>query len=344
MPVNNTYAWVTYATVKEWHRLQRSFERGHFMNQASATAERRVSGISRLDERGVKFQRRTILAITIIPFAGFIAALVATWGWGVSPVDLGIFAFFYVLTGLGVTVGYHRLFTHRSFEAPPLLRAALAIAGSLAIEGSVISWVANHRRHHAYADKDGDPHSPHLDEGEGIGGIIRGLWHAHMGWLFDEEKTDLPRWAPDLLKEQRIVKIDRGFPMIVIATLLLPGLIGFALTQSPVGALTAFLWGSLVRVFMLHHITWSINSICHFYGKRPFVTTDYSTNNWVLSLISFGESWHNNHHAFPTSAVHGLGRWQFDPSAVVIRTLERLGLARNVKRASSKLLAAKRRA
>jgi stearoyl-CoA desaturase (delta-9 desaturase) len=295
-----------------------------------------------MDDKEVRFQRRVILIITVIPFVGFLAALIGLWGWGVSTTDFGIFMFFYVLSGLGVTVGYHRLFTHQSFKATPRLRAAFAAAGSLAVEGSVISWVANHRRHHAYADKDGDPHSPHLDEGEGLAGIVKGLWHAHVGWLFSSEKTEWSRWAPDLMKEKRMVQIDRAFPRLVVASFVAPAVVGLAMTQSLGGMVTAFLWGSLVRIFMLHHVTWSINSICHFYGKREFETTDYSTNNWVLSVISFGESWHNTHHAFPTSAVHGLGRWQVDISGFVIRSLERIGFARDVKVVSDKQLLSKR--
>ena len=301
-----------------------------------------VQGTVILDDHNVRFQRRVILVITIIPFLGFISAIVSMWGWGVSGVDFGIFLGFYLFSGFGITVGYHRLFTHRSFEASPRLRAALAFAGSMAVEGSVVSWVANHRRHHAYADREGDPHSPHLDEGEGMGGVLKGLWHSHVGWLFDDEKTDVDRWAPDLIKEQRIVKINKNFPWIVIFSFAAPALIGLAITQSVGGMVTAFLWGSLARIFMLHHVTWSINSICHFYGKRDFETTDYSTNNWVLSVISFGESWHNNHHAFPTSAVHGIGKYQFDVSAMVIRGLAKLGLARNVKTVSVKQLENKR--
>jgi stearoyl-CoA desaturase (delta-9 desaturase) len=295
-----------------------------------------------LDEVDARFQRRMVLIATIVPFVGFIAALVALWGRGLSPLDAVMFMTLYVLTGLGITVGYHRLFTHGSFRAARPVRILMAIAGSMAVEGSVISWVANHRRHHAYADKDGDPHSPHLDEGAGLKGVVKGLWHAHVGWLFDDEKTGLERWAPDLLKDRSMRRIDRLFPLWVVLSFVLPGIVGLVLTRSLWGGVTAFLWGSLVRIFMLHHVTWSINSICHFYGKRPFETTDFSTNNWVLSLVSFGESWHNNHHAFPSSAIHGLGRWQLDPSAAVIATLERLGLARDVRKVSPKQLEKKR--
>jgi stearoyl-CoA desaturase (delta-9 desaturase) len=240
-----------------------------------------------------------------------------------------------------VTVGYHRLLTHRSFRAPRPVRAVFAVAGSLAIEGSVISWVAAHRRHHAFADVEGDPHSPHLGEEEGVVGMLKGLWHAHVGWLFDEEKTSIERWAPDLLKDPVMTRIDRLFPALAAVSLVLPAVAGFAFTGTLWGAVTAFLWGGLARVFLLHHMTWSVNSICHYFGKRPFETTDLSTNNWPLALLSFGESWHNNHHAFPTSAIHGLGRWQIDPSGFVIRALERVGLARDVKRVTREQVAGK---
>jgi stearoyl-CoA desaturase (Delta-9 desaturase) len=302
---------------------------------------RRSSGINVLDDRGVRFQRRVVLIATVLPFAGFLIAVATLWGRGISGVDFGIMLGAYVITGLGVTVGYHRLLTHRSFETSRGVRLFLAIAGSMSVEGSVLSWVAAHRRHHAYSDKEGDPHSPHLDEGEGLKGVLRGLWHAHMGWLFSPDKSSPERWAPDLYKDESMRAIDRRFPLWVLISFAAPALMGLLITRSLWGGITAFLWGSLVRIFMLHHVTWSINSICHFYGQRPFQTTDYSTNNWLLSLISFGESWHNNHHAFPTSAVHGIGRWQFDLSAFFIGALEKLGLARNVKRVSEKQLRAK---
>jgi stearoyl-CoA desaturase (delta-9 desaturase) len=281
------------------------------------------------------------LTLTILPFAGFVAAVVSLWGRGLGASDAIAFVTMYVVTGLGVTVGFHRLLTHRSFEAPGWTRALLAAAGSMAVQGSVISWVAAHRRHHAFADKEGDPHSPHLEPEEGIGGVLKGLWHAHVGWLFDEHRTSPERWAPDLLKESSLVLIDRLFPALVVATFVMPALIGWALTGTLAGAFTAFLWGGLARVFLLHHVTWSVNSICHFYGRQPFETKDHSTNNWPLALISLGESWHNNHHAFPTAAVHGLGRFQVDISGLVISAMERLHVARRVKRVAPKQLAEK---
>ena len=309
---------------------------------APRIARRPISGIEVLDDRGVRLQRRMVLFATVLPFAGFVIAVATLWGRGISGVDFGIMLVTYILTGLGVTVGYHRLLTHRSFDAPRPLRTLLAVLGSMSVEGPVLTWVANHRRHHAYADKEGDPHSPHLDEGEGLGGILRGLWHAHMGWLFAPEKSSPERWAPDLNKDATMRMIDRLFPLWVVVSFAAPPLAGLVITRSLWGAITAFLWGSLARIFMLHHVTWSINSVCHFYGRRPFQTTDYSTNNWLLSLISFGESWHNNHHAFPSSAIHGIGKWQLDMSAMVIAFMEKLGWVRNVKRVSTKQLEGKR--
>ena len=300
-----------------------------------------IPGVSYMDERRAALQRRLVLAVTVIPFAGFVLAVWALWGQGLSVADAAIALSFYVFAGLGITIGFHRLFTHKSFETNNILKGLFAIAGSMAVQGPVITWVADHRRHHAFSDQEGDPHSPHLDEGPGVKGVAKGLWHAHMGWLFNDERTSARRWCPDMLRDPLLVKIDRLFPLWVVLTFTLPAAVGFAVTGTLRGAVTAFLWGSLVRIFMLHHVTWSINSICHFYGKRPFESDDHSTNNWPLALISFGESWHNNHHAFPTAAVHGIEKTQIDLSGAVIAGLERLRLARNVKRVTEKQLANK---
>ena len=301
-----------------------------------------IPGVRVLEPRMVRLQRRLVLAVTIGPFLGFILAVWSLWGTGLTVVDAGLFLFFYVFTGLGITVGFHRYLTHGGFETKPWVRSAFAIAGSMAIQGSVIAWVSDHRRHHAFSDRPGDPHSPHLDDGPGVRGVLKGLWHAHMGWLFKEELTSPQRWAPDLHKDPTMRWIDKYFPVWAVLSFLLPPALGFALTGTARGALTAFLWASLARIFLLHHVTWSINSICHFYGKRPYETPDYSTNNWMLALISFGESWHNNHHAFPTSAVHGIARGQIDPSGATIRLLQKMRLVRDVKVVTPKQLAAKR--
>ena len=300
-----------------------------------------IPGVRPLDPKVARLQRRLVLVVTIVPFIGFLMAVWTLWGTGLSAVDASIAFGMYCLTGLGVTVGFHRLFTHQSFQAKPWVRNALAIAGSMAVQGPVIRWVADHRRHHAFADQPGDSHSPHLDEGPGIKGVVKGLWHAHIGWFFDEEQTSARRWAPDLVKEPAMRRIDSLFPLWALISFGAPPLLGFAITGTAHGALTAFLWGSLARIFLLHHVTWSVNSICHFYGSRPYETTDHSTNNWLLSIISFGESWHNNHHAFPTSAVHGISKGQIDLTGGTIRLLQKLHLADDVKVVTEKQLSSK---
>jgi len=241
----------------------------------------------------------------------------------------------YVLTGLGVTVGFHRMLTHRSFQAPKSVEYAFAVLGSMAVQGPVMAWVADHRKHHAHADHEGDPHSPHVGHGDGATGVLRGLWHAHVGWLWSEQgQASARKYAPDVYEDRGMRIINRRFPLLVLLSLALPALAGWALTGSLAGAATGLLWGGLVRIFFVHHITWSVNSVCHFLGTRRFETDDHSTNVAWLSLLSFGESWHHNHHAFPRSAAHGLRRWEqaLDPSALVIKSLEKLGLARNVVR------------
>jgi stearoyl-CoA desaturase (delta-9 desaturase) len=234
-----------------------------------------------------------------------------------------------------VTVGYHRLFTHRAFDAPQPVRYTLAVLGSMAVQGPLIDWVADHRKHHAFTDVEGDPHSPHHDHGEGFKGALEGLWYAHMGWLFVTQGTSKKRrFARDLLEDPGMRKISRAFPWLVLLGLLIPFALGFGLTGSIVGGLSALLWGGLVRIFLVHHVTWSVNSVCHFFGRRRFATDDFSTNVFWLALPSFGESWHHNHHAFPRSAQHGLRWWEVDPSALVISGLEKVGLATNVVRIS----------
>jgi stearoyl-CoA desaturase (delta-9 desaturase) len=307
----------------------------------ASALSREIPGTIELTSRSVKLQRRIVLLLTVGPFVGLILALWLLWGRGFSFTDMGIFLGLYLFTGVGVTIGFHRLFTHRSFETKAWMKALFAIAGSMAMEGSVIAWVADHRRHHAFSDKAGDPHSPHLEEGKGAMGVLKGLWHAHMGWLFDRTRTVQERWAPDLLKDRLVVRLNKLFPLWAALSFVLPAALGLAITRSWQGALSAFLWGSLVRILLLHHVTWSVNSVCHFYGKRPFETTDHSTNNWPLAFISFGESWHNNHHAFPSSAVHGIGKGQFDISARLIGLLEKMGLAQRVKRVTYAQLTAK---
>ncbi len=266
----------------------------------------------------------------VVPFAGVIVAIGLLWNRAVDAADLAILAAMYVITAIGVTVGFHRLLTHRAFQTYPWLERTFAVLGSLAVQGSVMDWVADHRKHHAHADKEGDPHSPHVGHGTGF----RGLWHAHTGWLLETQgQADWKRYAAELYEDRRMRRIGRRFPWLVGLSLLIPTAAGYALDGFTLrGALLGFIWGGLVRIFLVHHVTWSVNSICHFFGRRRFELEDHSTNVAWLSVLSLGESWHHNHHAFPRSAFHGLKRWELDPSGFLIAMLERLGLAWNVIR------------
>jgi stearoyl-CoA desaturase (Delta-9 desaturase) len=268
--------------------------------------------------------------LVLVPFVALIAAIPAVWGWGLGWHDVILSFVFYAISGLGVTVGFHRYFTHGGFKAKRWLRIALAISGSLAVQGPIIRWVADHRRHHQFSDKEGDPHSP-WRFGTSVGALTKGMWYAHMGWLFNRERTNEERFTPDLLADKDIAKIDHNFPIWLGITLFGPALIGGLWSMSWHGALTAFFWASLVRVSFLHHITWSVNSVCHVIGERPYAARDKSANFWPLALISFGESWHNSHHADPTCARHGVDRGQLDMSARLIELFEWFGWAWDVR-------------
>jgi stearoyl-CoA desaturase (Delta-9 desaturase) len=284
----------------------------------------------------------TNLGAVVVPFAATLAAIVLLWDRVVDWHDLALFAVMYVVTALGITVGFHRLLTHRSFRTHKPTEYAFAALGSMAVQGPVIAWVADHRKHHAHTDVEGDPHSPHVGHGDGVAGVLRGLWHAHTGWLLSEHgRAEWSRYAPDLYEDPVMRFINRRFVSLVFLGLAIPAAAGYLITGTVAGAATGLLWGGLVRIFFVHHVTWSVNSICHFMGTRRFEVEDRSTNVFWLALPSLGESWHHNHHAFPRSAVHGLKRWELDPSAVVIRTLERLGLAWNVVRIAPERQAAK---
>ncbi len=271
--------------------------------------------------------------VTVLPFLAVGAGAWLAWESILHWSDVIVFTVLYLLTALGITVGFHRHLTHRAFKTRPWVRATFAALGSAAIEGPVISWVADHRKHHAFTDVEGDPHSPHVDHGVGWRGALRGLAHAHVGWLFEHtQRGKRERYAPDLIADPAIRFIDRTFVLWVALGLLVPFVLGVAIGGSLVTGLTALLWGGLVRVFLLHHVTYSINSLCHFFGRRRFETGDESRNLLWLAPLSMGESWHNNHHAFPTSAHHGMRWWEVDLSALVIRGLEKLGLAWDVVR------------
>ena len=282
-----------------------------------------------------KAEKIANLSAVILPFAASIAAAALFWNRLVTPADLVIAAAMYLLTAVGITVGFHRLLTHRSFQTLKPVEYLFAVLGSMAVQGPVISWVADHRKHHAHTDEDGDPHSPHVGHDGGVRGVLAGLWHAHTGWLMSTQgRADWKRYASDLYEDRGMRTISGQFVPLILVGLALPAAAGYLVSGTLAGAATGLLWGGLVRVFFVHHITWSVNSVCHFLGNRRFDTDDRSTNVFWLALPSLGESWHHNHHAFPRSAVHGLKRWELDPSALVIATMEKVGLARNVVRIS----------
>ena len=288
--------------------------------------------------RAVNFpfvDRLATLVVVIVPALFLALGVVFGWGGVLHPADMAVLAITYGLTIVGIGVGYHRLFTHRSFKARGWVRAVLAICGSAAAEGPVIEWVATHRRHHQFSDSEGDPHSPHGKSSSGFLGAVRGLLHAHVGWMFGApERPDEARYAKDLQADPVMRFVNKTFALWVVVGLALSFGLGVALTGTIGGGLTGLLWGGAVRIFLLHHATFSINSLCHFFGRRKFETDDESRNIAWLAIPTFGEAWHNNHHAFPTSARHGLGRGQIDPSARIIWLLEKAGLAWDVVRVS----------
>ena len=279
------------------------------------------------------FEKSVNLGAVVVPFLATIVAIVLLWNSWVTAADLIIAAAMYLLTAIGITVGFHRLLTHRAFQTSKPVEYTFAVLGSMAVQGPVIAWVADHRKHHAHTDEEGDPHSPHVSPAGGVQSVLAGLWHAHTGWLMSSQgRADWKKYAPDLYEDKGMRFINRHFGFFVLLSLAIPALAGLLVTGTVTGALTALLWGGFVRIFFVHHITWSVNSVCHFLGTRRFDTDDHSTNVFWLALPSLGESWHHNHHAFPRSAVHGLKRWELDPSALIIVTMEKLGLARNVVR------------
>jgi stearoyl-CoA desaturase (Delta-9 desaturase) len=276
-----------------------------------------------------RLRRNTNLAAVVLPFAAFIASVPLLWNHLVTPLDLAILVVGYVVNISSVTIGFHRLLTHRSFATHRPIEYALAVLGSMAVQGPLINWVADHRKHHAHADTDGDPHSPHV----GHGGEWRRLCHAHVGWLLTHVSgSEAQRYAPELLEDPVIRAINRAFVTLTTISLLIPFTIGWLATGRLAGAALALFWGGLVRVFVVHHVAWSTNSICHFFGRRRFETTDRSTNVFWLALPSLGEAWHHNHHAFPRSALHGLRSWELDISGLIIRAMEKAGVAWNVVR------------
>src|SRR3954467_7925708 len=287
---------------------------------------------------GSPIDRFANLAVTVLPLALIGVAVWQSWGGLLVWQDILIFFATLIPFGFGITIGFHRLFTHRAFKTSAPMRLLWAVLGSMALEGPVIEWVAYHRRHHRFSDVEGDPHSPHVGHGEGWRGALRGLFYAHVGWVvFSDEPANEEHYAKDLMKDPLVRFIDKTFLLwAVLVGFALPFGLGVALTGTVYGGLTGLLWGGAVRVLVVHHVTFSINSLCHFFGKRRFDVDDESRNLAWLAPFTFGEAWHNNHHAFPTSARHGLYGWErlLDPSGMVIDGLERIGLAWDVVRIS----------
>jgi stearoyl-CoA desaturase (Delta-9 desaturase) len=298
--------------------------------EARSTTEPLPPGVARASVAASRLERRVALVTVIGPFLGVIAAIAMLWGYAIGPGELTILIVMYSLAAVGIGVGYHRLLSHRSFKTSTPLRVLLAILGSISAEGPPLFWVAIHRRHHRHSDQPGDPHSPNM-HGEGVLGMLKGFWHAHTGWLFIHETTDWRRWAPDLIRDRAIFRVNQLYFFWIFLGLAVPAVAGGLWARSWTGALLGFLWGGLVRMFLVHHTTWSINSVTHILGTRPYQTTDYSRNNFLIAILTFGEGWHNNHHAFPSSAIHGFEWWQIDINQIVIRTLELFGLVWEVK-------------
>jgi len=280
--------------------------------------------------RASRIQRLSTLLAVFVPFLGFLFAVYSFWGRGFTWIELSSLTVMYLATGLGITVGYHRLFTHRSFQAIAPVKFLLGVLGSMALQGPVLKWVAIHRRHHHHSDSHDDPHSPHV-HGDGIKGLIVGFWHAHVGWMFTADHPSLHRYVRDLKADRLVAVVSNLFGVWVLLGLLIPAGFGFLFTGTWKGAFLGFVWGGLVRIFLVHHVTFSINSICHIWGRQPFQSDDHSRNNAICGVLALGEGWHNNHHAFPASARHGLYWWQFDLSYIVIRAMEMFGLASRVR-------------
>jgi stearoyl-CoA desaturase (Delta-9 desaturase) len=282
--------------------------------------------------------RMVTASVILVPLLALVAIPFCIWGWGFSWIDLGLLVGMYLITAFGITIGYHRLFTHRSFETFGWIKALYGIMGSMAVQGTLFTWVADHRKHHQHSDDDGDPHSPHLN-GRGVWGVIKGAWHSHVGWLFEKGIENHERFVKDLSKSKSLTMVDRLFPVWVLVGMLIPAIIGGLLKMSWVGVLTGFVWGGIVRMFLVHHVTWSVNSACHLWGARPYASGDQSRNNPIFGILAMGEGWHNAHHAFPTSARHGLKWWQFDVSYYVIWLMQKCRLAWAVRIPSEEVIA-----
>lgn len=291
-------------------------------------------------QKMTNLRRALTLMLVVAPFLGLVAAACFWWGRGFTWTELGLFLGMYLATGFGVTVGYHRLFAHRAFETYRPIKLLLAVLGSMSIEGPLLKWAAIHRTHHRHSDLDEDPHSPH-GSGEGLKGLLRGAWHSHIGWMFRGDPPHLYKYVKDLRADKLLTFVSKTFGFWVVLGLLIPTVIGALVSGSWMGALLGFIWGGLVRTFFVQHVTFSINSVCHLWGTRPFKSDDESRNNFVFGVLALGEGWHNNHHAFPNSARQGLRWWEIDVSYWLIRLMGLLGLAWRVRVPSREAMIAK---
>jgi stearoyl-CoA desaturase (delta-9 desaturase) len=311
---------------------------------ATAQATARASARAEEDYGPLPLGQRIVnLIFILVPLCVLVWAIVYAWGRGVGWTELGLMTGFYLATGFGVTIGYHRLFTHKSFRTGPIMTTIFGVLGSMASEGPIITWVAHHRCHHQHSDQEHDPHSPH-GHGSGFKGLVKGFFMSHVGWMIVGGRRDLKKYVPDLEADPLIRALSRSFLVWMALSLALPALIGGLISMSWWGAFMGFVWGGLIRIAVVHHITWSVNSVCHIWGSRPFESHDESRNNAIVGVLALGEGWHNNHHAFPTSARHGLKWWQFDSSYLIIKGLEKLGLAWDVKVPSAERMAKKQAA
>ncbi len=311
------------------------------------TVDPTLESLSTVPSRGNTSSTMTKLKIVNLiaiatPFIGFLVAAIFFWGTLFNGVQLAIFGFMYAITSIGITIGYHRLFTHSSFKTSRFMTAVFAAFGSMAIEGPVLQWVADHRRHHQCSDDEGDPHSPHLHSG-GILEALKGMWHSHMGWMINPRTKQSMRYVGDLRKDKLVRRMSKLFPFFVLISLALPALLGGLMTMTWMGAFLGFLWGGLVRICFVHHVTWSINSVCHIWGAQPFNTNDHSRNNLIMGVFALGEGWHNNHHAFQSSARHGLRWWQLDMSYIIIWFMSKVGLVYDVRVPTKERIEAKLR-
>lgn len=296
-----------------------------------APRHHRPPGVVRANQAHRRLERTLAIVTVVTPLVGLIAAIALLWNTAVGPIELGLLGGMYLLTALGLSLGFHRHFTHQSFRAKPTIRVILGALGSMAAEGPIVFWVATHRRHHQFSDQPGDPHSPML-HGSGALGWLRGLWHAHVGWLFVHEVNDLGRWAPDLLRDRLAFRLSQWYFVWLGLGLALPAVIGGLAHGSLAGAGMGFLWGGLVRMFVAHHTTWATNSFSHLVGTRPFHTRDNSRNNFLIALLTLGDGWHNNHHAYPASAAHGFKWWQIDVNKWLLGLLEVFGWVWDVRK------------